>query len=135
MSSLEASSKLISQKIFDINPESSLLEPKSSSWRAETITESESSRSLLKAVAMLLLILVRIYPSSLVVDPPFLGILKKFVRIDNLSELLSGPRILFITIWMILSRSLLKSCFDLFFIRVTFNPENFVGIRNLLSSC
>lgn len=118
ISSLEASSELIPHDVLYINAKSSLVEPKAS------LRESEPKPrgSLMKTVGMLLMVLVRIYSSSLIIDPPFLGILEQLIGVDNLSELLFGPRILLVSIRMIPSGSPLESCLYLFLTCIAIDP-------------
>lgn len=118
ISSLEASSELIPHDVLYINAKSSLVESKASLRESKP----KSRGSLLKTVGMMLLVLVRIYSSSLIIDPPFLGILEQLIGVDNLSELLFGPRILLVSIRMIPSRSSLESCLYLFFVCIAIDP-------------
>jgi hypothetical protein len=101
------------------------------SWEAKPSWKPEPSSSR-KSMSLLLLKLLRIFSPGLIIDPPPLWILQQFISIDDLLEFLFGPRVLLVSVRMVLSRSPLERMPNVLLVGVLAYPQHLVRVGWLL---
>lgn len=117
-----AAEETASHQVLDVDPsEASTGETESSSWEASS--------------ALLELLLLRILIASEVINPLPFGVLEQLIGIDHLLELFLSPRVLFVSIGMILLGPLLESSLDLLLIGIARNAQHLVGVGYLGEDC